>query len=325
VVVTDRALRGLVIGTVTLDVINAPDSADARVSVGGTGANIAIRLAHDGWQVELAGVIGQDRAGDIIRSQLDAHGVRMTWLRGQPGYPTPHVFQTSVPGVAAPVFSNDCVRCGARRAQLMTPTGRPVLDALARYAAVADAVVTDLPSPAADAAFAAGGALLWYEIGLMPPSAAEHDIIARASVIKGSRDEIDVGRLPADRRAIITEGASGSLFRLPAQPSRWHRVPAVQPVCLVDTMGAGDAFSAAVLTCVASQPDRLASPVGMSGALHRAAVAAAAVCEYSGALGDLPHVPIPQRLRADSYGIHCGVCDPGVATGEPSMATGEKA
>jgi sugar/nucleoside kinase (ribokinase family) len=78
-----------VIGDSTLDVTVRPAEAPHPggdvpahiwVSPGGQGANVAVRLARAGVEVRLATAIGDDAAGGILRSALEADGVAIARL-----------------------------------------------------------------------------------------------------------------------------------------------------------------------------------------------------------------------------------------------------
>ena len=79
-----------VLGDALLDVVVLPTrpaqpGADVPASVqvmpGGQGANVAVRLARLGAQVELLAAIGDDAAGAIVRSALEEDGVFLHPLR----------------------------------------------------------------------------------------------------------------------------------------------------------------------------------------------------------------------------------------------------
>lgn len=87
--------RFLVIGDATLDVAVAPTRpmrhdgdvpAAIRLTPGGQGANVAVRLARRGAEVTLLAAIGTDAAGQLVAEALRAEGVRLLApARGQSG------------------------------------------------------------------------------------------------------------------------------------------------------------------------------------------------------------------------------------------------
>jgi sugar/nucleoside kinase (ribokinase family) len=86
---------------------------------------------------------------------------------------------------------------------------------------------------------------------------------------------------------VLTDGADGGLIvSVPAAGERptFKRYPAIPPDTVVDPVGAGDTFLAALLAARAF-PERLAGPKGHGGDLRIAAAAVSLVVEGPGLLG----------------------------------------
>jgi len=70
-------MRTLVIGESLIDIVHRPDGS-AREHVGGSPANVAVGLARLGHEVTLATMLGRDEKGTRIASVLNGEGVALT-------------------------------------------------------------------------------------------------------------------------------------------------------------------------------------------------------------------------------------------------------
>ncbi|MFE6253952.1 carbohydrate kinase family protein [Agromyces sp. NPDC057865] len=234
-------------------------------TVGGTSAGKALSLAALGRPVTLHALLGGDVEGDRVRDALTAAGIDL--LVGD--------------GVTTERHLNLMTRHGGR-VSLYLATPQPRDDAPSPEAIVAmsdaAAIVLDLAPlslgliPAARAA----GRPIWTDIHDYDGGAEFHrPFIAAADAIFMNADRIGGDPLPFMERCIAggaslvvcTLGAGGAVA-VDARMRR-HRVPA-EPVDVLDTNGAGDAFMAAVLDATLSGadiPDAL-----RAGARHAASV-----------------------------------------------------
>jgi sugar/nucleoside kinase (ribokinase family) len=127
-------------------------------------------------------------------------------------------------------------------------------------------------------------------------------LVARADVVGVSHLDVEPGTpLEAMLRVcrpgatlVLTDGADGGIvLEVPesGERPRLRRYPAIPPDVVIDPVGAGDTFLAALLAARAF-PTRLAGPAGRDGDLRLAAAAASLVVEGPGLLGvpDLPTV-----------------------------------
>jgi len=234
-------------------------------TVGGTSAGKALSLASLGRAVTLHTLLGGDIEGDRVRDALAAAGVDL--LIGD--------------GVATERHLNLMTRDGGRVSlYLATPQPRDDAPSPEAIDAMSDAaaIVLDLAplSVALIPAARAAGRPIWTDIHDYDGTAEFHrPFIEAADAIFMNADGIGGDPLPFMERCITggaslvvcTLGADGAVA-VDARMLR-HRVPA-EPVDVLDTNGAGDAFMAAVLDATlsgADVPDAL-----RAGARHAASV-----------------------------------------------------
>jgi hypothetical protein len=129
-------------------------------------------------------------------------------------------------------------------------------------------------------------------------------LVSRADVVGVSHLDVEPGTPLEAMLAVcrpgatlvLTDGADGGLvLTVPERGERAHlrRYPAIPPDEVVDPVGAGDTFLAALLAARAF-PQRLAGPPGHDGDLRLAAAAGSLVVEGPGLLG----VPDLARIAA---------------------------
>jgi sugar/nucleoside kinase (ribokinase family) len=234
-------------------------------TVGGTSAGKALSLASLGRAVTLHTLLGGDIEGDRVRDALAAAGVDL--LIGD--------------GVATERHLNLMTRDGGRVSlYLATPQPRDDAPSPEAIDAMSDAaaIVLDLAplSVALIPAARAAGRPIWTDIHDYDGTAEFHrPFIEAADAIFMNADGIGGDPLPFMERCIAggaslvvcTLGADGAVA-VDARMLR-HHVPA-EPVDVLDTNGAGDAFMAAVLDATlsgADVPDAL-----RAGARHAASV-----------------------------------------------------
>lgn len=273
--------RVVVIGDSTLDVTVAPTepmrrgrdvTATIRVAPGGQGANVAVRLARRGVDVDLVCGMASDLSAMILLAALAADRVRVTTLP---------VDRTST--VVIHVDDD-----GERS---MLSDRRPVSNAAAQAVAPNAAWVVvsgylllepDAPAFAAALARHAGRRVL---LGCSVPAPAIHAWRAAAAALRPevailNRDEeaaLGAGLAPA----IVTTHADGATARIGTVTVE-SQLPTLGPA--TDTTGAGDAFAAALVARLSDGPwppdrDALAAAIGEALAL------AAAVASVPGAQG----------------------------------------
>jgi ribokinase len=260
--------RVLVVGslntdlTVTVPALPRPGQTvtggDLRRSPGGKGANQAAALARLGGRTELLGLVGDDAEGDRLRREAEAHGVTTTDLGSASGTPT----GTALITVDARGENTVTVSPGANGA-LRPAHVRRAAAAFER----ADAVLLQLEIPldtalAAVRAAAGAGALVVLNAAPVPPAGADdplvRELLASTGVLVVNQGEaeallgVPAGDDPVasaeelrtlgPTETVVTLGARGAAW---AEPGGAGTLPAfaVRPV---DTVGAGDAFCAAL-------------------------------------------------------------------------------
>jgi ribokinase len=281
--------RILVVGSVNIDLVlrvdrhPEPGETVAGTSLdrlpGGKGGNQAAALARLGSDVALHGCVGADTDGRWSRDELAAAGVDVTALRATGAAPT----GTAVVVVDAAGANRIVVVPGANAAVEPPddPTGFDLLltqlevplavveAAVSRASRVGVRVVLNAApaTPLPDGLLAAVDVLVLNE--------------TEARAIGGADDVVDAAQALRRRgveAVVVTRGAAGALVLGP--DDRAADVPAPR-VAVVDTTGAGDCFTAALV-------HRLARGDEVVEAARFACTAAALSVRAAGARGGLP-------------------------------------
>jgi sugar/nucleoside kinase (ribokinase family) len=284
----------VVVGDLATDVVAvlsgepAPGSdrpATIRSRGGGAGANVAVHLAALGVPVVLAGCVGDDAAGAALVAELTAAGVGLA-VRTVPGAASGTIVSLVEPGGQRSMLADRGANLDLRADDVPSPgpgghlhlSGYTLLDArpraagLAGLAAARAAGCTVSLDPASTGPLRAYGVDRWLAdtagVDLLLPNADE------ARLLTGCADAVDAARALARRHAAVavTLGADGALWAsggvLVHRPAR--------PADVVDTTGAGDAFTAGLLSVWTAGGDPAA-------ALHAGLERAAAVVGRPGA------------------------------------------
>ncbi|MGR6319264.1 carbohydrate kinase [Micromonospora soli] len=283
-----------VVGESLVDLIEEPADGAAAYP-GGSPANVAVALARLGQPTTLLTQLGDDAYGRLVRAHLAASGVRLD-PASVSDLPRTSVARTRVgaDGQARYDFAIDwpafpagaLTRVGAGSDCLHTGSLATVLDPGA-----GDVVALVRDRRAA--------AMISFDPNCRPsltgdPVRARHrveELVAVADLVKVSREDLDWlhPEQPPDRVAqgwlelgaglvVVTLGAEGAL----AVTRQVARRVAARPVTVVDTVGAGDAFTAGLL---AALRDR-----GLLGADRRGALRAAAAETLAAVLDDAARV-----------------------------------
>jgi sugar/nucleoside kinase (ribokinase family) len=253
----------LVVGDVATDVVvvlsgaPAPGSdrpATIRTRGGGAGANVAVRLAGLGVDVQLAGCVGADPAGAGLAAELAAAGVR-TALRTVEGAATGTIVSLVEPGGQRSMLADRGANLELRPQDVPPPPAGghlhlsgytlfgPREAGLAALAAAAAAGCTISVDPASVVPLEAYGVQRWLAdtapATLLLPNTDE------ARLLTGCADPAEAARALATRHPVVAVslGADGALWA--ADGEVLHR-PAHRAT-VVDTTGAGDAFAAGLL------------------------------------------------------------------------------
>lgn len=243
--------------------VRLEDAQAVSVHVAGAELNFAVGLVRLGVPATFAGAVGEDVWGRRVRRALAAEGVGTEALAGDPERPTGLLFKEGVAGPDLRVHYRRRDSAGAAYA------GGEVLKRVARAArglhmsGISLVVGSGLRSACLDAlARLTPGAFCSFDLNvrrtLAPPGAwraALADVLARADVVLATRQELegvgvdasDVGRRLGARGAALVLRSDGGETEIHG-PEGVERVAPPRPRGpVVDVVGAGDAFAAAVV------------------------------------------------------------------------------
>jgi 5-dehydro-2-deoxygluconokinase len=248
-------IEAVVIGRVGIDLY--PSQIETPLSevetftrfVGGFAGNVSTGLARLGVRTAIVSRVGADGHGDYVRAWLADEGVDVRFLATDPSWPTPPTFCEVWPPdrfpltfyrkPTAPDWQLSPADFDAREvaaAPLLYATGTGLAQSpsrettLAALAAHRGTTIFDLDWRPA----------LWDDPPEYPPLAAK--AVASADIVVGNEDELEaseLGRLPT---LILKRGERGATVFDRGEETD---VPGV-PVDVVNGLGAGDAFAAAL-------------------------------------------------------------------------------
>lgn len=314
----------VVIGTTSLDFVAASDDGPtARTAAGNSGSNIAVRLATLGWEAHLVALVGEDTLAPLVRADLESWRVDVTGVVSRAGYRTPRVFHVATDSDSHILF--ECPRCQRPRGHTLD-LPHPEEISAATWGAIedADAVVVDIAQPLAiEAARRTRAELVWYEQSLAEASPAQmREMTASAHVVKVSSDDVDHYRpseqVDGPHLRLVSRGADG-VETYSRAGGGWvssgrHRGPV--PRSVVDTIGAGDAFTAHAVNGMVGGAPR-------DEWLRDALTAGARACEVVGARGDMIDSARAREARVSPVvAFQCAVCDAEDATALGPSAKG---
>jgi 5-dehydro-2-deoxygluconokinase len=216
--------------------------------VGGFGGNVATGLARLGVRVAIVSRVGADGHGDFVRAWLAAEGVDVRFLAVDPYWQTPPTFCEVWPPDRFPITF---YRKPTAPDWQLSPadfdtaevTGAPLLYATGTALAQSPSRETTLEALRAHR----GTTIfdldwrpsLWADAGEYPPLAAQ--AVAAADIVIGNEDEVDAAEVEAPI-LVLKRGEHGATVYENAEETE---VPGF-PVEVVNGLGAGDAFAAAV-------------------------------------------------------------------------------
>lgn len=281
----------------------------ARLSVAGAESNVSIGLARLGHPVSWIGVTGADEPGELVRRTLRAEGVDLSLARVDPSAPTGLIlFERRLPGVNRVTYH----RAGSAGSRLAAA------DVVAAFGGEPPALlhVTGItcalgPGPyeavrtAARLARAAGTLVcldvnhrqrLW---SVADAGVALRPLLPDVDLVVASDDELAVLTDATEPIAALLAGGVGEVVvKHGADGATSHREAgtvhrAARPVRAVDTVGAGDAFVAGLLSGVL---DGLDAGERLDRAVTTAAFAVATAGDWEGlpTRADLPLLDHPE-------------------------------
>jgi sugar/nucleoside kinase (ribokinase family) len=236
---------------------------------GGGAAIAAAALAQAGHAVTVAGVVGDDPHGAMLREVLAGLGLDVSAVQVRPG-PT-----TRALVLIEPTGERTIIGVGGYRAE--------ELDGAALLGGGYEAVLTKLHAPDVPKIMAAHWAKGALTVGVLPrrgraPLAAQVLIASAADLTaEEAADPLLLGRTmcgEALRWVVVTRGARGAeAFGVDGA----HHVAPAETVQVVDVTGAGDVFAAGLT-------DALLRGEGMEAALRRGTSWAARHIAHEGSL-----------------------------------------
>jgi fructokinase len=309
-----------VIGEALVDLV--PDGATGkhRATPGGSPFNVAVGLVRLGNRTSLMARFADDPYGRLLRSTAAREGIDLS--AAPRAAERTSVATASVDDAAQATYEFDIEGTAdwqwtaAELRQLPPDTEVLLFGSLASWTLPGSARIADL----VDECRAGGGVLISYDPNVRPAALGARgrgvglveQSVRRADVVKASREDVEwlYPELAVDDVAarwselgakliVVTDGADGaSAYRRTRAPL--HRPG--RPVSVVDTIGAGDAFTSGLLTGLVRRrlhhDGRLEglSAGTLADVVDEAVLVAAITCERAGA--DPPRLDeLPTRLR----------------------------
>ncbi len=264
-----RRPRLTVLGSLNMDIsvavqrLPAPGEtvvgSDAVIAPGGKGANQAVAAARLGGAVRMAGCTGDDEFARMARSALETAGVDVSGVRAVEGCATGLALITVdaagenvitvAPGANDHAGDTEVAAALSGGCDLLVLSAEiPMTTLAAALAGARAAGVTCLlnlaPAPAEPAALLAGG-VNWLVVNEGEAAAVlGRGVAGLAAAGAAARDLRALGA----RRAVVTAGSHGAALAGPAE----DEVIAALSVRSVDSVGAGDAFVAALAVALAA-------------------------------------------------------------------------
>jgi len=293
-----------VVGESLVDVVARKGHSELTVHPGGSPANVAVALSRLGQRTALVTQIGADDHGALIRAHLERNGVDVI-LAGPASQPTSRALATlDADGAATYEFD---LSWDVRGLRLAEGSAAVHIGSLGAVLAPGGEQVLRL----AESVCRRGDVVTSYDPNVRPSvtpdrrqvAATVERAAASAHIVKMSDEDLAflfpgttlaqlATRLIGDGRPtqllVATKGRDGA--EAVTRRARWS-VPAV-PVEVVDTVGAGDTFTAALLAGLADSgllsPAALATGVAgdqdmLRQIVGRALAAAALTCTRPGA------------------------------------------
>lgn len=290
-----------VIGEALIDLVIDPDG-HVTAALGGAPFNTARACGRLGAEVAFVGPLSDDRFGTLLREQLVADGVDVSQAPSVTAPTTLAAAELDAEGVATYRFYIE-----GTSAPALTSAPRPSDGGVVFTGGLA-LVLEPMASTVETLLDAvAGSTLVVLDVNCRPLVVRDRDayvervarVAARSDVVKVSDEDLaylvpDTDPLVAARRLVglgpravlITRGGSG----VHVVTEAGERFVAVEPVEVVDTIGAGDTFGGGLATWLVLNDvgaDRVGDLDLLARAVRAANLAAAVACTRRGA--DPPH------------------------------------
>lgn len=310
-----------VLGESVIDLVAQPDGASFVAHAGGSSLNVAVGAARLGCDVALLARLPSGAFGPVVRGHAERSGLRLDACPAAAEQASLAVVTTDAQGKPHFDFylegTADWQWTAAELADV--PTGTTILHfgSIAAARSPGRVPVADLVRRLR----ASGDVLLSFDPNVRPavmdtdaPAAIE-DLASLAHVVKVSDDDLDWlhpgvsvedvahrWRAGGASLVVVTRGAQGALAVLPSGSVITRPAPVVE---VVDTVGAGDTVSAALLTGlenagVASVSGLVAlSDDACVALIDDALLAASMTCSVAG-----PNPPNAEQLRLRRDAAH---------------------
>jgi 5-dehydro-2-deoxygluconokinase len=241
--------------------------------VGGFAGNVATGLARLGVRTAIVSRVGAEGHGDFVREWLEGEGIDVGFLRTDPHWPTPPTFCEVWPPNHFPltfyrrptapdwqISPDDYDTEAVATAPLLYATGTGLAQSPSRETTLA-ALAAHRGTTIFDLDWRPG---LWEDTSDYPALAAE--AAATADIVIGNEEEVAAAQVKDVPRLVLKRGERGAtVFDRGTRTD----VPPV-PVEVINGLGAGDAFAAAVGQALLSGHD-------LVSAVRRGTVAGAIV------------------------------------------------
>lgn len=263
---------------------------------GGKGANQAVAAARLGRSVAFVGCVGDDPAGQELRTALIADGIDVSLLRVVPHTPSgialiavgPDGDNSIVvsPGANSHVDADHIDAAGAllQVAKVTLLQLEVPIEAVTEVAESAGGLVVLNPAPAQ-----ALTSRLLESVDVLVPNETELALLTGSAIATTFDEIVDQARLLPAARTVVTLGAQGALL---VDETEMYHQPA-PAVAAVDTTAAGDSFCGALADVLAeggSLTDAMAWGV-MVGAATTLRFGAQSSLPTAGEVADLLQLP----------------------------------
>jgi len=292
-------------GLMVLDIIIQNDNTASVFKAGGTCGNVLAGLSYLGWNSAAIARIGTDSAGMLMRKDLQACGVDVSYIEAEKKVKTPRIIEKLNSNGVHPkhTFLLRCPICCAYLPRFQSPTLNAVEPILSSRLTPA-VFFCDRVSPAIlklAKKYRDRGALIFFEPNNFNNLRDIEGLIAICHVVKYSGDETK-DRAPDKNESLLkklnppliikTMGKEGLTFSY-SRSKAWHYQEGIVVNKLKDTCGAGDWCTVGFLYYLnefaaaqsISLVDALKSYCLIRQSLWHAQIMSALSCSFVGARG----------------------------------------